>query len=89
MKLKYLSLIASVSVLLAGCAKEQLFEQDTVRGDLIPISVNGSINQQATKATAEGFVDKDALGLFAVNYINDNAQPGTLVTEGNQADNVK
>lgn len=89
MKLKYLSLIASVSVLLAGCAKEQLFEQETVRGDLIPISVNGSINQQATKATAEGFVDKDALGLFAVNYINDNAQAGTLVPEGNQADNVK
>lgn len=73
----------------AGCAKEQLIEQVVVQGDLIPISVNGSIKQEATKATADGFVGGDAVGLFAVNYINDNAQAGTLVAEGNQADNVK
>lgn len=73
----------------AGCAKEQLFEPEAVLGDLIPISVNSSIKQEATKAAADGFVGGDAVGLFAVNYINDNAQAGTLVAEGNQADNVK
>lgn len=88
MKRCILPILAAAS-LFAGCAKEQLFEQEVVQGDRIPISVNSSIRQEATKATADGFVGGDAVGLFAVNYINDNAQAGTLVAEGNQADNVK
>ena len=56
---------------------------------LIPLNIDGSISQVATKATADGFVDKDAVGLFAVNYTNDNADAGTLAATGNQADNVK
>ena len=42
-----------------------------------------------TKASADGFDDKDALGLFAVNYTGDNTAAGTLKNSGNQADNVK
>ncbi|MCQ2176312.1 MAG: leucine-rich repeat protein [Bacteroidales bacterium] len=56
---------------------------------MIPLNISSSINQKHTKATADGFVDKDALGLFAVNYTDDNAVAGTLLSEGNQADNVK
>ena len=90
MKQKHLLLMAlAAAVLFAGCAKEQLFEQEAVPGNLIPISFNSSIRQEPTKATADGFVGGDAVGLFAVNYIDDNAQAGTLVAEGNQADNVK
>ena len=89
MKAKHLLSMSFVLAMLASCAKEQLFEKEAIQGDRIPISVNSSIRQEATKATADGFVGGDAVGLFAVNYINDNAQAGTLVAEGNQADNVK
>ena len=34
-------------------------------------------------------MDKDAVGLFAVNYSEKNTVAGTLAAEGNQADNVK
>lgn len=89
MKLKYLSVFGCVAMLLAGCTEEQVLTAVGGDSDLIPISVNSSINQQATKATAEGFVDKDAVGLFAVNYTEGNTMAGTLLSEGNQADNVK
>ena len=89
MKAKHLLSMTFALVAFAGCAKEQLFEQDSVQGDLIPISVNSSIRQEPTKATADGFVGGDAIGLFAVNYTENNTQAGTLVAEGNQADNVK
>lgn len=56
---------------------------------LIPLNIDGSIKQIQTKATAQGFVDKDAVGLFAVNYSENNTIAGVLQTSGNQADNVK
>lgn len=56
---------------------------------MIPISVEGKIDQIPTKATADGFVDGDALGLYAVNYSDGNLVPGTLQDSGNQADNAK
>lgn len=63
--------------------------ENEIDADLIPLNITGSINQQHTKATAEGFVDKDAVGLYAVNYTENNTVPGTLQVSGNQADNVK
>lgn len=60
-----------------------------VEGSGIEISLDGSIKQVATKATAEGFETGDALGLYAVNYEDSNQTPGTLLAEGNQADHVK
>ena len=74
--------------LLTGCLSEPDFEP-VVEGSGIEISLDGSIKQVATKATAEGFETGDALGLYAVNYENENQTPGTLLVEGNQADHVK
>ena len=37
----------------------------------------------------QGFVDGDAVGLYAVNYSEGNTVAGTLEASGNQADNVK
>ena len=89
MKLNHLSLMAlAAAALLAGCAKEPLLNVEQ-NGDMIPLNISSSISQKPTRATAEGFVDKDALGLFAVNYIENNTVAGTLQAEGNQADNVK
>lgn len=89
MKLKHL-IISSLAIcgLLTGCLSEPDFEP-VVEGSGIEISLNGSIRQVATKVTAEGFETGDALGLYAVNYENNNQTPGTLLTEGNQADHVK
>lgn len=83
-------LISSLAIcgLLTGCLSEPEFEP-VVEGSGIEISLDGSIKQVATKATAEGFETGDALGLYAVNYENGNQTPGTLLAEGNQADHVK
>ena len=89
MKLKHL-IISSLAIcgLLTGCLSEPDFEP-VVEGSGIEISLDGSIRQVATKVTAEGFETGDALGLYAVNYENNNQTPGTLLAEGNQADHVK
>lgn len=75
-------------LLAASCAKESFMEVNA-DPNLIPLNIAGSIDQQHTKATADGFVDKDAIGLYAVNYTENNTVAGTLQVSGNQADNVK
>lgn len=89
MKSRFLVLCPTLAVLLAGCAKEPVVEPIVDDSGLIPLNIDGSINQIQTKVNAAGFVDKDALGLFAVNYSEENTVPGTLADNGNQADNVK
>lgn len=89
MKSRFLVLCPALAVLLAGCAKEPVVEPIVDDSGLIPLNIDGSINQIQTKVNAAGFVDKDALGLFAVNYSEENTVPGTLADNGNQADNVK
>lgn len=80
-------LVAAIA--LAGCAKEPVPAVVPEDPNLIPLNIDGSINQIQTKVNAAGFVDKDALGLFAVNYSEENTVAGTLADNGNQADNVK
>ena len=88
MKVKHLWINTLVIAgMLTGCLSEQDFAPVTEDG--IPINLDGSIRQIPTKVTAEGFETGDALGLYAVNYENENQTPGTLLAEGNQADHVK
>lgn len=89
MKSRFLVLCPTLAFLLAGCAKEPVVEPIVDDSGLIPLNIDGSINQIQTKVNAAGFVDKDALGLFAVNYSEENTVAGTLADNGNQADNVK
>lgn len=89
MKSRFLVLCPTLAVLLAGCAKEPVVGPIVDDSGLIPLNIDGSINQIQTKVNAAGFVDKDALGLFAVNYSEENTVAGTLADNGNQADNVK
>ena len=74
MKLKHL-IVSSLAIcgLLTSCLSEPDF-QPVVEGG-IEISLDGSINQIATKVTAQGFETGDALGLYAVNYENGNTTP--------------
>ena len=89
MRISRLLLIPTV-LLAAACAKEPVFDDVEIGSDgRIPLNIDGSISQVHTKATASGFVDKDAVGLYAVNYTADNTMPGVLAASGNQADNAK
>ena len=81
--------LLGTAIALAGCAKEPVPAVVPEDPNLIPLNIDGSINQIQTKVNAAGFVDKDALGLFAVNYTEENTVAGTLADNGNQADNVK
>lgn len=83
------AIMTGVCALVAGCSLDSEFEPESGLDGRIPLNINGAISQVHTKATAEGFVDKDAVGLFAVNYSEKNTVVGTLAAEGNQADNVK
>lgn len=83
------AIMAGVCALVAGCSLDSELEPESGLDGRIPLNINGAISQVHTKATAEGFVDKDAVGLFAVNYSEKNTVAGTLAAEGNQADNVK
>lgn len=84
-----LAILTGVCLSVAGCSLDSELEPEGELDGRIPLNINGSISQVHTKATAEGFVDKDAVGLFAVNYGEDNTVAGTLAADGNQADNVK
>lgn len=84
-----IAILAGICALVVGCSLDSEFEPENGLDGRIPLNINGAISQVHTKATAEGFVDKDAVGLFAVNYSEKNTVAGTLAAEGNQADNVK
>ncbi len=86
---KLLTFAALSAVMLSSCTKDDSNVLEVQDEGLIPLNISGSINQVHTKATAEGFVDKDAVGLFAVNYESNNSVPGALLNSGNQADNVR
>lgn len=73
--------------IITGCMQREEFTPGIDGG--LPINVDGYISQEATKVSANGFELGDALGLYAVNYSNENQVPGTLLSEGNQADHVK
>ena len=89
MRISRLLLIAAV-LITAACDREPVFDEEVNADDgRIPLNINGSISQVSTKVTASGFVDKDAIGLFAVNYTSDNTVAGVLAASGNQADNAK
>ena len=87
MKLKH-AILALLAVISVGCARE-VMDVDVPMAEGIPLSIDGSIAQVQTRANAGGFEDGDAIGLYAVNYTENNTVAGTLAASGNQADNVK
>lgn len=80
--------LVACAAMASGCARESMLGSGSVNGR-IPMNIDGSIRQVQTKATDSGFSDRDAIGLFAVNYSDENTVAGTLEKSGNQADNAK
>ena len=66
-------------------------ELNDVGGQLTPqIKLEGCISQQyITRAYDGGFCHGDQIGLYGVNYTNNNSTAGTLADEGNQVDNAR
>lgn len=90
---KLYSTLFCAALLFAGCTQdfdEPIIDSpspSTPSGDL-RIDIENNINQVSnTRATDSGFCDGDAVGIYAVNYVD--GTPGTLQVEGNQADNVR
>ena len=75
------------AALFVGCTKDPN-EVIVPQGEQIPIQLLGSIDQvAASRVNDEGFCNNDGIGVYVVNYQNGVA--GTMLSEGNQADNVR
>ena len=90
MKNKLLLSLCCGTLLFAGCTHD--FDEPTpivptTPSGTIAINIDGNIDQVTTRANEAGFCNGDAVGIYAVNY--DGETPGTMVAEGNQADNVR
>lgn len=77
--------VAGICFMICGCAG---FDEDIpVASGTIPVNIDGGISM--TRASADGFADGDAVGIYVVNYTDGNVSQGTLLDEGNQADHVR
>ena len=78
-----------MALLFAGCTND--LDEGMLRPsteDSIAVELLGSINQvTTTRVNDEGFCDGDGVGIYVVNYNGESA--GTMLDEGNQADNVR
>lgn len=75
------------AALFVGCTTDP-DEVVVPQGEQIPIQLLGSIDQvAASRVNDEGFCNGDGIGVYVVNY--QNGEPGTMLSEGNQADNVR
>ncbi|MBO5815700.1 MAG: leucine-rich repeat protein [Bacteroidales bacterium] len=83
----HIILHVTFAVMLVSCLSEPYL--DPVQETGIPINFDASINHTQTKVNAQGFEDGDALGMYAVNYVENNTTPGILQPADNQADHVK
>ena len=72
-------------LLLASCA-EDISTESPVQGDALDLYANVS-QQYITRANDGGFANADEIGVFIVNYNND--EPQELQLTGNHADNVR
>lgn len=87
MKSKHLLIGGILTVVLGACSYES-DEMSVAVDQSYPIQLFNEIEQVAiTRVNDEGFCDGDGVGIYVVNY--EEGLPGQLVTEGNQADNVR
>lgn len=89
MKAKLLFL-AGCAVLLAGCTNDPFDEGHVPVAGAPQIHISGAIDQEyVTRVDDGGFCGGDQIGLYGVNYTNENTTAGTLLDSGNQVDNAR
>lgn len=80
----------SVALLAAACTTDPAELAPVVPTAAPQIRISSSIDQQyISRVNDGGFCDGDQIGLYGVNYTNDNAVAGTLADSGNQVDNAR
>lgn len=80
-------LLWSMLLAIISCSPDQ-FHNDPQNSTDIPVSIYNEIHQTVhTRVNDSGFCDQDAVGIYVVNY--NEATPGALLLQGNQADNVR
>lgn len=86
MKIQFLKYLPCV--LLTACMSPEFGSLENISDDAVPICIRSEINQVYTRRVDDGgFADGDAIGVYLVNYEND--QPGALTPDANYATNVK
>lgn len=77
------------AALLAGCTQEP-DGLDITAPTTPEIRIDGSIDQQyISRVDDGGFCDGDQIGLYGVNYTDDNTLAGELKDNGNQVNNAR
>ena len=89
MKTKFLFGLALLA--LVGCTADvEVVVPSPTPDAMFSINLSGDISQEyLTRVDDGGFCDGDQIGLYGVNYTNDNSTQGSLLDEGNQVDNAK
>ena len=89
MKHKLLLTLGIVALLFAGCTADvEVITPQLTPDAPVAINVGGYIDQvTATRVNDDGFCAGDGIGVFAVNNVD--GASGTLLNDGNQADNVR
>ena len=77
------------ALLFASCATDPEGLNTTAPLGAPQINISGTIDQHySTRVDDNGFCDGDQVGLYGVNYTDNNTQPGTLLDEYNQVNNA-
>lgn len=80
-------LLAGIT-LLSGCAYDEFSDINLNTDGEMKINLSGEITQDfKTRANDNGFANGDIMGVYIVDYDANN--PGTLLSKGNRADNVR
>lgn len=87
MKIKLFTMLAAMG-LLAACSDDT--DVPAALGGGMPISISAEypVKGVSTRATDNGFLPDDAIGLYVADYHSDGT-PGELQAKGNHADNVR
>lgn len=83
---RYKEFVCLSGFLLAACADQDIVQDNPNSGDAMELRAEIS-QQYTTRANDGGFADGDQIGVFIVNYKNNEAQQ--LQPSGNHADNVR
>ncbi|MBR5844629.1 MAG: leucine-rich repeat protein [Bacteroidaceae bacterium] len=90
MKLHNILLVGMMILLSVACTDEEFHIDPQQPTNAPEINIEGVIHQQyTTRVDDGGFCDGDQIGLYGVNYTDENSTPGTLLDEGNQVDNAR
>ena len=86
---KQLLTFGLAALLFASCATDPEGLNTTAPLGAPQINISGTIDQHySTRVDDNGFCDGDQVGLYGVNYTDNNTLPGTLLDEYNQVNNA-